>query len=120
MNLTAFFRRHRSYPDTSVLESALAAEAERLQQSDPRTELEWEELRMALERADERGSRRRPTSRLRVRPGLGFGLAVLALAVAGAFLLRPAAHDMSYTTGRGELSTVFLPDSSEVTLNHTS
>lgn len=120
MNLIAFFRRRRSLPDTSVLDSALAAEAERLQRADPRTNLKWEELRMALERADARGSRKRATAHLRARPGLAFGLALLALAVAGAFLLRPAARDMSYSTGRGELSTVLLPDSSEVTLNHTS
>ncbi len=120
MNLNAFFRRPRPSPDTSVLDSALAAEAERLNRADPRTDLKWEGLRTALERADARGSRKRTTAELRMRPRLAIGLTVLALAVAGAFLFRPAAHDMSYSTGRGELSTVILPDSSEVTLNHTS
>src|SRR5512143_1375785 len=120
MNLISFFRRRRSPPDTSVLDSALAAEAERLRQADPRTDLDWEELRMALERADARVSRKRTTARLGARPGLAIGLTLLAFAVAGAFLLRPAARDMNYSTDRGELSTVLLPDSSEVMLNHTS
>jgi transmembrane sensor len=120
MNLNAFFRRRHSLPAASVLDTALAGESERLRDADPRTELKWQELRMALERADVHASRKHAAAALRVKPGLAFGLTVLALAVVGAFLLRPAARDMSYSTGRGELSTVFLPDSSEVTLNHTS
>ncbi len=120
MNLITFFRGRPRLPDTSALDSALGVEAERLQRADPRTDMKWQELRIALERADVRNSRRSVAPQVRVRYGLAIGLTVVALAVAGAFLLYPGARDMSYSTGRGELSTVYLPDSSEVTLNHTS
>src|SRR5512143_753633 len=116
MKINAPFGRNRRLPDASALDSILGTEAERLRQADPRTERDWDGLRMTLERSDVRASRRG----MRLRPGLAFGVAVLVFVIAGLVLFRPGTHDVSYSTGRGELSTVLLPDSSEVTLNHTS
>ena len=120
MDLIAIFRKHRPPPDAPILDAALDAEAERFRHADPGTERQWQYLRIALEQAETRERTTRSPARMRIRPGLAFGLTVLALAVAGIFLFRPAVQDVSYSTGKGELSTVLLPDSSEVTLNHTS
>lgn len=120
MDFTAIFRKRRLPPETPILDAALEDEGERLRHADPGTDSQWQYLRVALEKTGTRVRMTRSPATLRIRPGLAFGLTILALAVAGIILLRPADQDVSYSTGKGELSTVLLPDSSEVTLNHTS
>jgi transmembrane sensor len=102
----------------AMLDSTLEAEAARLHDADPETELRWKHLQNLL--AGPEGVEARAAAKFRLRPALAYGLAVAAVAATGVLLLRPAAGDVSYATGKGELSRVVLTDSSEVTLNHTS
>ncbi len=120
MDLKRLFVKMRVSSEAPALNPALEREAERLRQTDPDTERQWQYLSIALERTKEAEEVSRSPGGLRLRPGLAFGLAALAFAIAGVILFRPAGQDVNYSTGRGELSTVLLPDSSEVILNHTS
>jgi ferric-dicitrate binding protein FerR (iron transport regulator) len=120
MNLRNFFRRRVVVPDAPRLNSIFESEAERVRDVDPETERQWHSLRSALDQVRPGAVKMRTPARFQFRPGLAFGLAVIACAVAGILLFQPALRTVGYSTGRGQLSTVVLADSSEVTLNHTS
>ena len=104
----------------SRLDTALDREAESLREADPATERQWKYLRNALEAVRPEVLEARPAAKFRLRPALALGGALVVFAVAGILLLRPGFQNLSYATGKGELSTVVLADSSVVTLNHTS
>ena len=120
MDLKTFLRRRIVGPDAPRLDSVLESEAERLRQAHPETERQWQYLRIALDQVRPGTVVTRPSAKFRFRPGLAYGLAVMAFAVAGILLFQPGLHNDSYSTGKGQLSKVILADGSEVTLNHTS
>jgi ferric-dicitrate binding protein FerR (iron transport regulator) len=91
-----------------------------LQASDPDTERAWARLAARLDAGLGRenvGFRFR-TSRF-FRPALGGSLALAAL-TALVMIIVPRASEQTYSTTRAQQSTVLLPDSSVVTLNHTT
>jgi transmembrane sensor len=93
---------------------------DRVRSADPDTGRAWSRLAVNLD-GDPVRFRRGIAARsvIRLRPVLWSGLA-LAAAVAAIVFLIPRESERIYTTGRAQQSTVLLPDSTVVTMNHTS
>ncbi len=102
-------------------EDILRSEMQRLRAIDPDTERQWGYLHAALQGRERAVVVRRSESRIRV-PRLAIASigAIAVIVVAGIVLLRQPPSPLTYETGRGQISTITLADSSEVTLNHTS
>ena len=87
---------------------------------DPETESQWKSLEYALERRESMVTS--PERVHRMRP-LRFAVIASGFAITAtiAFLFWPRVHSpIIYETGKGQLSTITLSDSSEVTLNYAS
>jgi transmembrane sensor len=124
--ISGWFRRRESLPggqspDALVFQELLDSQAEKLRAADPDTGRQWQYLNVALHQRSARAHVGKPAIVSWLwKPALSFGaVAAIALIVVGIFRLTPSSSLM-YETGRGEQSSVFLADSSEVTLNHTS
>jgi transmembrane sensor len=108
-------------PETRSVEDILQGEVQRLRKVDPDTAQQWRHLQVALQ-IDESAVKVRPlVGGLRPpRLAIASAVAVVVLVVAGIVWLRQPGTMLAYETGRGQISTITLADSSEVTLNHTS
>jgi ferric-dicitrate binding protein FerR (iron transport regulator) len=115
---TSLFRRKPESPqDGHLVERALTA----VRGADPDTSRAWARLATAM---DSGAARVRPTARLNARTGIRpilvstAGLA--AIAVLLVVLRSHSDRNQVYATGRAQQTTIRLPDSTLVTLNHTS
>ena len=98
----------------------LASARQRFRLTDPETSLQWQRLEAALgmEGRAEMNHQRAPRRRI-FRPVISFAIGVAVLIVAGVvWFQRPST--VVYETVRGQHSMITLPDSTVVTLNHTS
>jgi len=127
MSLRKFFDQFKRNTETSLtdpvpqaVDEALTAERHRLHAVDAQTDGEWKRLRTSLLTGEVEG--RKPPKFVRainLRPAITVAVAVVMLVVIGVvWFTRPSVR--TYETTRGEQATIVLPDSSEVTLNHTS
>jgi transmembrane sensor len=106
-------------PGSLRIEDILRRRGETVHGVDPETETMWLRLKSELET-------NRPLARKHVRslgarlvkPALAFGLVVILVLASELWMRHPSGA--RYATSRGEHATISLPDSSEVTLNHTS
>ena len=102
-------------------ENILQGEIQRLRAVDPDTAHQWRYLQVALQREESAARVHRSGGRMRLpRLAIASVVAVAVFVVAGVVWLRQPAALLTYETGRGQISTITLADSSEVTLNHTS
>jgi transmembrane sensor len=120
MNIKQLFRKQAVSTDVSRLNTALDVEANRLHEVNPETERQWQYLRIAIAQTTPEFAAIAPRAKLRLRPAFAFGLLVVALAIGGIVVFWPAGQNVTYWTGKGQLSKIVLADSTEVTLNHTS
>jgi len=123
---TDWFRRRRNFPgdlppDSPVLQNILDAQARRLREVDPDTTRQWQFLNLVLRRGSSPERKRSVPGAFRLlNPAVSFGgIAVIAVIVAGVIWMNRSSL-LTYVTGRGEQSSIILPDSSQVALNHTS
>jgi ferric-dicitrate binding protein FerR (iron transport regulator) len=120
--MTSLFKRlqrllRRSEPSESAkagVDSLLEGVFSPLRTSDPDTHRQWARLNVRIA-TEHSGS---PANRPRLATGLAF--AVVATAAAIVFVTTREPLTDRYITARGEQTRIFLPDSSGVTLNHTS
>jgi len=107
--------------ETHTIEEILQGEIQQYRTVNPGTPHQWQSLQVALHRG--RGNEQVRRTRVRVRiPRLAIASAVVAasIIVGGLLFLRQPSAMLMYETGKGQISTITLADSSEVTLNHTS
>jgi ferric-dicitrate binding protein FerR (iron transport regulator) len=99
----------------------LDEERQSLHAQNPDTHRQWLYLRNILE-AELSRSRQSPVPRYArmLRPVLVAGILATVAGVVGILLYSAPEKTLTYTTGKGEISTVGLADSSEVVMNHTS
>ncbi len=122
--LRKVYRRLRGQPaagfDSGAIDGFLDQDVQRLHTVDPNTNLQWERLRVAL-KAEPVAVRLRPAVRMvrRVRLATSFAATVVLLVVIG-MLVFDRTPTVTYQTTKGQQTTITLPDSTEVTLNHTS
>ena len=119
--LSDFIRgREENSPESELLIDETARSwADESRSSDPEIERDWRVIRSRLMTGAARAERRPAHGMHRLlKPAFALAL-VGAIVVAGSLWLRRAT-DMVYRTERGERATVTLPDSSIVSLNHTS
>ncbi len=102
------------------VETMLERSRQTLLQVESETEHHWRSLEYAIQR--DRKRKAIPEGFIGLRPfRVSVAFAVLAVAVVVVLILWPRGNAPKiYQTGRGQLSTITLADSSEVTLNHTS
>ena len=107
--------------ETHTIEEILQGEIQQYRTVNPGTPHQWQSLQVALQRG--RGNEQVRRTRVSVRiPRLAIASAVVAasIIVGGLLFLRQPSAMLMYETGNGQMSTITLADSSEVTLNHTS
>ncbi len=121
-----WFRRNRNLqgdppPDSPVLQDIFDAQARRLHGTDPDTTRQWQYLNVVLQRGPVSERKRTLAGGFRLlKPAVSFGgIAVIAVIVAGVIWMNRSSL-LTYETVRGEQSSIILPDSSQVALNHTS
>ena len=103
-----------------AVEDLLESARQRSRLNDPETLSQWRRLETALEMKARADMNRQSTPRRRIfgpAPSFAVGVAVLIVA-AVVWFQRPST--VTYETARGQHSMVTLPDSTVVTLNHTS
>jgi transmembrane sensor len=107
--------------ETRRIEEILQGEIERLRTANPDTLHQWQSLQVALQRERSDEQVRRTNIGVRI-PRLAIASALVAavIIIAGLLFLRQPSAVLMYETGKGQISTITLADSSEVTLNHTS
>jgi len=119
--LADFFRRRNgNSPESELLiEETARSWADEARSVDPGRDRDWAVIRSRLMIGAE-GAGRRPARNMHrfLKPAFALAL-VVAVVVAGSLWLQRGA-DMVYRTERGERATATLPDSSIVSLNHTS
>ncbi|MBK7256747.1 MAG: FecR domain-containing protein [Ignavibacteriae bacterium] len=111
----------RGHAAEQGIDRLIHSEAERLGTIDPDTHRRWLMLRNTITAVPE--PRQTPATRIPariIRPALVTG--ILASAAMMVFLLWRSTPvlDQTFATGRGQMSTITLADSSDVILNHTS
>jgi len=113
-------RRHENSPEADLLiDETVRSWATESATVDPERESDWRVIQARIPAQPEHG-RIRPgrTMHRFLKPALATAL-IVALAIAGDIWLNRLT-DTVYRTERGERATVTLPDSSSVSLNHTS
>jgi transmembrane sensor len=106
-------------PASSRIDDILKRRSAFVRKTDPETGRNWQLLKAELERESRSvETRRRAMSVRLIKPAIAFAIVVLLIFAGKAWMDHPAVA--TYTTSRGERATVSLPDSSVVTLNHTS
>jgi transmembrane sensor len=102
------------------LDGSLEAAARRLRQVDPQTGRRWHVLNAAIERLEVAvPPPQRPAVRIRFATA-GVSFVILAVLVISVLYVGREPSTLTYETGKGQQSKIMLPDSSEVTLNHTT
>jgi transmembrane sensor len=111
----------RTDPGAGAIDRVIRNEQEELRAMDPDTRRRWLMLRntITVQPVGQRTPERRFPARL-VRPVLISG--ILASTASVVFILWTSAPvlDQTFSTGKGQMSTITLADSSDVILNHTS
>jgi ferric-dicitrate binding protein FerR (iron transport regulator) len=120
MDFKRLFRKQVEPTDDRSLSTALDIGADRLRKVNPETDRQWQFLRIAIAQITSEPVGISPRAKLRLRPAIAFGLLLTALAIGGIVVFWPARQQVTYATGKGQLSKIVLADSTEVTLNHTS
>lgn len=116
-------REHGSSPlgrESPRVDGVLTAHFQRVREADPETVRQWRMLEIAMEREGRAAALPTASLRLRlVRPAISIAIMAAAIVVIGILWERePSA--VTYETGRGQQSSITLPDSSQIALNHTS
>jgi len=107
--------------ETRTIEEILKGEIQRYRTENPDTLHQWQSLQVALQREQSSEQVRRTSVGARIpRFAIASALVAAIIIVAGLLFLREPSAVLMYETGRGQMSTITLADSSEVTLNHTS
>jgi ferric-dicitrate binding protein FerR (iron transport regulator) len=106
-------------PALSRVDELLERRSASVRETDPETGRMWQRLKAELE-SEPRSveARLRAVSVRLIKPAIAFAIVVVLMLASEVWIRHPAAT--TYTTSRGEHATVSLPDSSLVTLNHTS
>lgn len=103
-----------------IIEKVINDKAHQLQAIDPETNEQWWRLRNTLEQAQLiRNTPVRMNQPRIFKPALAFAIAAVVLCTLGILWIRQLSP-RTYETTRGEHTTVFLNDSTEVTLNSLS
>ena len=108
-------------PGTADLESVIGIERERLQAMDPDTRRRWLMLRNTItaQPVGQKAQEQRFPARM-VRPALISGIIASAACVILLLWNSAPVLDQTFSTGKGQMSSITLADSSDVILNHTS
>ena len=121
--LSRFVRRPapgpESSPGSSRIDEILRGRSQSVNKADPETDAMWLRLRGELEK--EPGPalvRPRSLGARAWKPALAFGIVLVLFLASEVWMRHPSGT--RYATSRGEHATISLPDSSEVTLNHSS
>ncbi len=103
------------------MKRALSGDIAGISAQNPDTAGQWNLLRARIEQPSREVSAPRSAGHgYRFKPAIAFALgATVVVVLVGLFWFQPA-PPLLYQTGVGERSTIFLADSSEVTLNHNS
>lgn len=110
----------RSDPTTQSIDDAIVASASRLRSVDPETSEHWGRLKLAITRKENAAVMSNTIFKKGIlRPAISIAIAMAILVVVGViWFSRPSIK--TYATTEGQHETIMLPDSTEVTLNHTS
>jgi ferric-dicitrate binding protein FerR (iron transport regulator) len=112
--------RRAAPPEEESLDGSLEAAARRLRQVDPQTSRQWHVLNAAIENLEVAAPPpQRPAVRIRFATA-GVSMVILAALVISVLYVGREPSMLTYETGKGQQSRIMLPDSSEVTLNHTT
>jgi transmembrane sensor len=104
-----------------AVDKAIARDVSAISAQDPETVGQWNLLRMRIAQSAPAGSEvRAGIPRLWFKPALASVLGAAAIVVAVSLFRTQPAQPLVYQTGAGQRSSVLLPDSTEVILNHTS
>ena len=103
------------------VDEALEAGRHQYHAFDPETGIQWQHMRAQIESETLSGHTvRMPAAQGFLKPAMAFAGLAAVLIVGGIVWLQRPAITTTYTTTRGQHTAVTLPDSTEVTLNHTS
>ena len=105
----------------TALARALSRDVGRVSAQEPETEAQWRRLEARIVAPAPASARTLPPFTVRRRAfALAFGVCAAVVLVAAVVYWIPSTDSRVYRTGFGQQSTILLPDSSEITLNHTS
>jgi transmembrane sensor len=104
---------------SSRIDDLLERRSAIVREADPETGRMWHRLNAELGRQpDFVRARPRPVSVRLIKPAITFAIVIFLILAGEVWMRHPGTA--TYTTARGEHATISLPDSSVVTLNHTS
>lgn len=120
--LRGWLRGHQAgTPTDRDIDALVRDEARRLHAMDPDTHRRWQMLRNTLSAAPQHQYASGSTAPSRMlRPALIGGILVSAAMMVFVLWKTAPVPEQRFVTGRGQMSTITLADSSDVLLNHTS
>ena len=111
----------KTQPFSRPFDNAVEAGRRQYHAPDPETGVQWQQMRAQIESETPSGHTvRMPAAQGFLKPAMAFAGLAAVLIVGGIVWLQRPATTTTYTTTRGQHTAVTLPDSTEVTLNHTS
>lgn len=109
-------------PAGRLARTVLEHERAGIRRVDPDTHRQWQVLRNAIGAADMpiRASQSKPRVARVLRPVLVAGILASLAGVVALIAIRDSGPEPLFATHRGQMSSIILPDSSDVVLNHTT